>query len=112
MQRQQLEERHEGPLRIAHNRPLTHVWRRRESPGELERRGLRFSRCADDCNIYAGSRAAVERVLAAIRERIEKYLRLPLNATKSGTGRAGSGSFWSSEWTARGKSKWPRRACN
>jgi group II intron reverse transcriptase/maturase len=54
---------------------------------ELERRGLRFSRYADDCNIYVGSRAAAERVLESIREWIEKHLRLQLNATKSGTGR-------------------------
>jgi group II intron reverse transcriptase/maturase len=54
---------------------------------ELERRGLRFSRYADDCNIYVGSRTAAERVLESIREWIEKHLRLQLNATKSGTGR-------------------------
>jgi len=54
---------------------------------ELERRGLRFSRYADDCNIYVGSQAAAERVLESIREWIEKHLRLQLNATKSGTGR-------------------------
>lgn len=54
---------------------------------ELERRGLRFSRYADDCNIYVGSQAAAERVLESIRGWIEKHLRLQLNATKSGTGR-------------------------
>jgi group II intron reverse transcriptase/maturase len=30
---------------------------------ELEKRGLRFARYADDCNIYVGSQAAAERVL-------------------------------------------------
>jgi group II intron reverse transcriptase/maturase len=54
---------------------------------ELERRGLRFSRYADDCNIYVGSQAAAERVLESIRGWIEKHLRLQLNAIKSGTGR-------------------------
>jgi RNA-directed DNA polymerase len=54
---------------------------------ELERRGLKFSRYADDCNIYVGSQAAAERVLESIRGWIEKHLRLQLNATKSGTGR-------------------------
>jgi len=54
---------------------------------ELERRELRFSRYADDCNIYVSSEAAAERVLESIREWIEKHLRLQLNATKSGTGR-------------------------
>ena len=32
---------------------------------ELTRRGLRFCRYADDCNIYAGSRRAGERVMAS-----------------------------------------------
>ena len=54
---------------------------------ELERRGHSFSRYADDCNIYVGSGAAAERVLAAIRHWIETRLRLQVNATKSGTGR-------------------------
>jgi len=50
---------------------------------ELERRGHRFSRCADDCNIYVGSQAAAERVLESVQEWIEKHLRLEVNATKS-----------------------------
>jgi group II intron reverse transcriptase/maturase len=54
---------------------------------ELERRGLAFSRYADDCNIYVGSRAAAERVLASIANWIKKHLRLEVNATKSGVGR-------------------------
>ena len=33
---------------------------------ELERRGQRFSRYADDCNIYVGSQAAAERVLESV----------------------------------------------
>jgi len=54
---------------------------------ELERRGLSFSRYADDCNIYVSSQAAAERVLESIQEWIEKHLRLQLNVTKSGVGR-------------------------
>ena len=54
---------------------------------ELERRGLSFSRYADDCNIYVGSQAAAERVLESIRGWIEKHLRLQLNVAKSGVGR-------------------------
>ena len=54
---------------------------------ELERRGLAFSRYADDCNIYVGSRAAAERVLTSITNWIKKHLRLEVNATKSGVGR-------------------------
>jgi RNA-directed DNA polymerase len=54
---------------------------------ELERRGLAFSRYADDCNIYVSSRRAAERVLVSLTEWIEKHLRLEVNATKSGVGR-------------------------
>jgi RNA-directed DNA polymerase len=54
---------------------------------ELERRGLAFSRYADDCNIYVGSQRAAERVLASVREWIKEHLRLEVNADKSGTGR-------------------------
>ena len=54
---------------------------------ELERRGLAFSRYADDCNIYVGSQRAAERVLASITEWIAKHLRLEVNANKSGVGR-------------------------
>ncbi len=54
---------------------------------ELERRGHRFSRYADDCNIYVGSQEAGERVMKSIQGWIEKHLRLQVNATKSGVGR-------------------------
>jgi RNA-directed DNA polymerase len=53
---------------------------------ELERRGLAFSRYADDCNIYVGSRRAAERVLASITHWIKEELRLEVNAGKSGVG--------------------------
>ena len=54
---------------------------------ELERRGLAFSRYADDCNIYVRSARAAERVLASITDWIRQHLRLEVNAAKSGTGR-------------------------
>ncbi len=54
---------------------------------ELERRGLRFCRYGDDCNIYVGSEAAAKRVLAGITAWIEKHLRLKVNEAKSGAGR-------------------------
>lgn len=53
---------------------------------ELEQRGLAFSRYADDCNIYVGSRRAAERVLASITQWIKEELRLEVNASKSGVG--------------------------
>ena len=54
---------------------------------ELEKRGLSFSRYADDCNIYVSSQSSAERVLASLTDWIAKHLRLEVNATKSGTGR-------------------------
>jgi len=54
---------------------------------ELDRRGLRFCRYADDCNIYVGSEAAAKRVLKGIRVWTGKHLRLKGNEAKSGAGR-------------------------
>ena len=54
---------------------------------ELERRGQRFCRYADDCNIYVSSEAAAKRVLESVRRWVEQHLRLEVNAAKSGTGR-------------------------
>ena len=54
---------------------------------ELESRGLRFSRYADDGNIYVGSEAAAKRVLAGITAWIGKHLRLKVNQAKSWAGR-------------------------
>ena len=54
---------------------------------ELEKRGLAFSRYADDCNIYVGSRRAAERVLEGVSQWIQRELKLEVNASKSGTGR-------------------------
>jgi RNA-directed DNA polymerase len=53
---------------------------------ELERRGHRFCRYSDDCNIYVGSPSAAERTLASVQAWIERHLRLKVNAAKRGTG--------------------------
>ena len=50
---------------------------------ELEKRGHRFVRYADDCNIYVGSQRAAERVMASVSSYIEKKLRLQVNKEKS-----------------------------
>jgi RNA-directed DNA polymerase len=50
---------------------------------ELERRGHRFCRYADDCNIYVQSQAAGERVLASVTQFLEDVLRLRVNREKS-----------------------------
>jgi RNA-directed DNA polymerase len=50
---------------------------------ELERRGHRFCRYADDCNVYVHSRAAGERVMASVIRFLEGKLRLRVNRQKS-----------------------------
>jgi RNA-directed DNA polymerase len=50
---------------------------------ELERRGHRFVRYADDENIYVRSERAGQRVMASITNFIERRLRLKVNAKKS-----------------------------
>lgn len=54
---------------------------------ELERRGHRFVRYADDCNMYVRSQAAGERVLASVERFLLKRLRLKVNREKSAVGR-------------------------
>jgi RNA-directed DNA polymerase len=53
---------------------------------ELEKRGHRFVRYADDCNIYVDSERAAQRVMASITVFIEKRLRLKVNQKKSTVG--------------------------
>ena len=50
---------------------------------ELERRGLRFCRYADDCNVYVKSKKSAERVMESITKFIEKDLKLKVNKEKS-----------------------------
>jgi group II intron reverse transcriptase/maturase len=60
---------------------------------ELEKRGHRFVRYADDCNIYVGSQRAAERVMASVSGYIEKKLRLQVNKEKSAVGLATTRQF-------------------
>lgn len=54
---------------------------------ELERRGHKFCRYADDCNVYVRSRSAGERVLKSLTIFLERRLRLKVNAEKSAVAR-------------------------
>jgi group II intron reverse transcriptase/maturase len=54
---------------------------------ELARRGHRFVRYADDCNIYVRSERAGQRVMASLGSFIERRLRLKVNANKSAVAR-------------------------
>jgi RNA-directed DNA polymerase len=50
---------------------------------ELTRRGHRFVRYADDCNVFVGSARAGVRVMASITTFLERRMRLQVNAEKS-----------------------------
>lgn len=54
---------------------------------ELEQRGHRFVRYADDCNIYVRSELAGHRVMESVKRFIERRLRLEVNAEKSAVAR-------------------------
>lgn len=52
---------------------------------ELEKRGHKFCRYADDCNIYVKSEEAAKRVLESVTNYLEGALKLRVNRDKSGT---------------------------
>ena len=54
---------------------------------ELTRRGHRFCRYADDCNIYVRSQRAGERVMASVARFLTTTLRLKVNESKSAVAR-------------------------
>ena len=60
---------------------------------ELERRGHRFVRYADDCNIYVHSERAGQRVMASITRFITTRLKLKVNGAKSAVARPGERTF-------------------
>jgi RNA-directed DNA polymerase len=60
---------------------------------ELERRGHKFCRYVDDCNIYVQSLAAGERVLASVTRYLEEHLKLRVNRSKSAAAPVGERKF-------------------
>jgi len=54
---------------------------------ELEHRGHRFVRYADDCNVYVRSKAAGQRVMASLERFLREKLRLTVNREKSAVAR-------------------------
>src|SRR5690348_14558481 len=67
---------------------------------ELERRGHRFCRYADDCNIYVGSRRAGERVMASLSRFLRETLKLAVNPNKSAVDRPWKRKFLGFSMTA------------
>jgi RNA-directed DNA polymerase len=60
---------------------------------ELEKRGHRFVRYADDCNIYVRSQQAGERVMAGIERFLAKRLKLKVNRAKSAVAKPSARKF-------------------
>jgi group II intron reverse transcriptase/maturase len=72
---------------------------------ELERRGHRFCRYADDCNIYVKSDRAGQRVRQTITAFLEQRLKLKVNAAKSAVARPWERKFlgYSMTWHSKPK---------
>jgi len=77
-----VQERYEGTPQGGPLSPLLANVLLDEVDRELERRGHRFVRYADDCNVYVRSQRAGERVMRALRKLYGK-LRLKVNEAKS-----------------------------
>lgn len=60
---------------------------------ELEKRGHKFVRFADDCNVYVKSQAAAERVLNSLTLWLSRRLRLTVNQTKSSASSSSARKF-------------------
>jgi RNA-directed DNA polymerase len=73
---------------------------------ELEQRGHRFVRYADDCNIYVRSRRAGERVMASITRFLTVKLKLKVNSEKSAVAEPWARKFLGFSFTRFGE---PRR---
>lgn len=76
-------ERHEGAPQGGPLSPLLANLLLDDLDRELERRGHKFCRYADDCNVYVQTKAAGTRVLASITQFLEVKLRLRVNPAKS-----------------------------
>jgi group II intron reverse transcriptase/maturase len=72
---------------------------------ELEKRGHRFCRYADDCNVYVGSRRAGERVMGSLEKFLREKLKLTVNRRKSAVERPWKRKFLGFSLTAEKESR-------
>ena len=72
---------------------------------ELEKRGHRFARYADDCNIYVRSERAGQRVMGSVTQFITRRLKLKVNETKSAVARPWDRTFLGFSFTSRREPK-------
>ena len=89
-----------GPLS-----PLLRNLVRDEFDRELERRGHRFARYADESNIYVRSRRAGERVMKSLTRYIRTKLQLPVNEQKSAVAQPWERKFLGFRFTRFGPPK-------
>jgi RNA-directed DNA polymerase len=68
---------------------------------ELEKRGHRFCRYADDCNLYVGSQRAGERVMQSLTRFLKEKLKLTVNPKKSAVDRPWKRKFLGFSMTAQ-----------
>lgn len=80
-------ERYEGTPQGGPLSPLLSNILLDELDKELERRGHRFCRYADDCNIYVLTERAGQRVMESVTKFLEQRLRLRVNRAKSAVDR-------------------------
>jgi hypothetical protein len=84
---------------------------------ELESRGHKFVRYADDISIFTSSQRGAERILASLIDWIERRLKLKINREKSGIRRPSSGNllgfgFWHGPESSRILRCWWSRLAN
>lgn len=72
---------------------------------ELERRGHRFVRYADDCNVYVRSERAGLRVMEGLKAFLSQKLKLKVNESKSAVARPGQRKFLGFSFTSGEKVK-------
>ena len=85
-----------GPLSPLLSNLLLDEWDR-----EVERRGHRFVRYADDCNIYVRSQRAGDRVLVGMKDFLTRRLRLRVNEQKSAVGKPSERKFLGFSFTSQ-----------
>lgn len=75
---------------------------------ELEKRGLKFARYADDCNVYVKSERAGNRVMAGLTRWLSRKLKLKVNVKKSAVAHPETRKFLGYSFR-RGRKVWCRR---
>jgi group II intron reverse transcriptase/maturase len=100
-----VQERHEGSPQGGPLSPLLSNILLDELDKELDRRGHKYCRYADDCNVYVKSERAGQRVLASIERFLLKQLKLKINPAKSAVAQPHSRQFLGFSFSSGGQLK-------